>query len=170
MWTKAAVNRFSLSPTHLFVRGVQFYGDGRRISSSGLRPISSHQILYGNFFKVAMHDRKNRKNRNLTCFGVGGLRRRLYYLHGNAHVNELAWKGHWVDSDMTLAAGVPAAASGSALTCFGEPTPSLIYSFRQYGGVGLVELVQVVSLPEFCNWHFHIVPELPLIYQAFLSL
>jgi hypothetical protein len=56
---------------------------------------------------------------NLTCFGVGGAATRLYYLDGNAHVNELAWEGQWVNADMTSRAGVPAAAPGSALACFG---------------------------------------------------
>jgi hypothetical protein len=46
----------------------------------------------------------------LTCFGFQGSATRVYYFDQNNHVNELAWEGHWVNTDITAAARAPAAA------------------------------------------------------------
>jgi hypothetical protein len=56
----------------------------------------------------------------LTCFGVGGLGARVYYVDANLSLIELAWVGGWVWSNLTAITGGPTPGSSVApLTCFG---------------------------------------------------
>jgi hypothetical protein len=55
----------------------------------------------------------------LTCFGVGGVATRVYFLDTSNDVYEAAWESGWVTTNLTVAAKAPSAGMFSGLTCFG---------------------------------------------------